>query len=282
MRGRGFIVWAAGIVLVLGSFLIFVAAGWPGEVNSCTTPEHPTAEKPNTCYCEHYDPADLAPGTNGVRQPQNTWFNLYAILTSLLVAVFVYMDRGSPNPPNVMRSSSSWLPDVYIFAVQFLGLGSMWFHASLRAWGGVFDQLSMFVYAAFLVFYSVRRLWPNDIFFAIAYPATVALFTIIAANWTWEFASLILILILVIAYLTFEIILCVRDGTFMQGKVYTIVLWILGVVFIVVATIFWALSQTGGALCDPKGAQPHALIWHPFAGIMAVMLYFYWRDEKVS
>jgi hypothetical protein len=282
MRARGFIVWGAGIVLVLGAFLIFAAVGWPGDVNSCTHPDNPTPEKPNTCYCESFSPSDLAPGTSGVRQPQNTWFNLYAIATSLIVALFVFIDRGSTYVPNPMRGSNSWFADIYIFAVLFLGLGSMWFHASLREWGGVFDQLSMFVYTGFLVFYSVRRLWDSDLFFAIAYPATVVLFTVIAANWTWEFASLILIVVLVLAYLIFEVLIWRRDGKVMQGKLYTKVLWCLAVFFIIAATIFWALSQTGAALCDPGGLQPHALIWHPFAGIMAVLLYFYWRDENVA
>ena len=52
--------------------------------------------------------------------------------------------------------SSSYVPDLYIFCVLFLGLGSMWFHASLTQWGGVIDAASMYVFLAFLVFYSIR------------------------------------------------------------------------------------------------------------------------------
>ena len=283
MRAQGFIVWGGGILVVLGVFLIFVAAGWPGDVNSCTHPDHPTADKPNSCYCEQYDPADLAPGTAGVRQPQNTWFNLYAIVTSLIVAIFVFIDRDpSAATPNLMRSKTSWIPDAYIFAVLFLGLGSMWFHASLREWGGVLDQMSMFVYAAFLIYYTIYRLWPNDTFFWVMYPATFIGFTVWAAMWKFEYASLILIVILVAAYLVFEIIVNLRDGKFMQGKTYTQVLWCVAVGCILVATLFWSLSQTGGPLCDAKGPQPHGLIWHPLAGVMAVLLYFFWRDENAT
>jgi hypothetical protein len=53
------------------------------------------------------------------------------------------------------------------------------------------------------------------------------------------------------------------------------------VVAILMATFFWKLSQTDGLLCWPKsGFQPHGLLWHPLAGLMAVLLYFYWRESE--
>lgn len=279
MTWRGFLVWGGGIVLVLGTFLIFVAAGWPGDNNSCVKP---TADAANTCYCEAFTLADVTAGKSGVRQPVNTWFNLYSILTSLLVTIFVFVDRQNGDRQNPMRSHA-WIPDLYIFAVLFLGLGSMWFHASLKSWAGLFDQMSMFVYAGFLVAYSIYRLWDSDVFFGIIYAAMVITATIIAAFWEFEFASLILILAFVVAYLVLEIILCVKIGSFMLGKPLTIVLWSGASVAIILATIFWALSQTGGSLCDKDSAfQPHGLLWHPLAGVMAVLLYFYWREENVA
>jgi hypothetical protein len=286
---RGFVVWAIGIVVVLGAFLAFVAAGWPGTENCCIydpTTTNPCKDrkldKNNACYCEAFKAAEAKSGAPGVRQPVNTWFNLYSILTSLLVAVFVYLDRANGNATSPIRSDS-WLPDVYIFAVLFLGLGSMWFHGSLKAWGGTMDILSMFVYAAFIVFYTIHRLWNAEWFFWVFYPITVLAFTIVGSLWQWEYNSLVLILILVAAYLTFEVIVWVRTGTVMQGKPLTVGLWIAAVACIIAATIFWTLSQTGGPLCDPNSAfQPHGLLWHPLAGAMAVLLYFYWREDEQS
>ncbi len=274
---RGFFVWGGGIVLVLGTFLIFVAAGWPGVANKCIT-DTPT----DSCYCEAFNPAQVVSGASGVRQSVNTWFNLYSIITSLVVAVVVYSDRKTGEGGNPIRSSS-WIPDLYIFAVLFLGLGSMWFHGSLKEWGGWMDLLSMFVYTAFLIFYSIRRLWNADWFFWVFYLVTVVLFTVIGGIWEWRFKSLILILILVAAYLTFEAIMWKRSGKVMQGKPLTITLWVMAVASIAAATIFWALSQTGGPLCKPTSFfQPHGLFWHPLAGVMAVLLYFYWREDEHS
>jgi hypothetical protein len=276
---RGFWVWGIGIVVILGTFLIFVAAGWPGTENSCIYPTHDTPPKPNSCYCEQFDRHAALGHGGGVRQPVNTWFNLYSILTGFLVALIVYFDRNAGNTSNPIRNGSLY-PDLYIFAVLFLGLGSMWFHGSLKEWGGVFDLLSMFVYAAFLVFYTIRRFWAADWFFWVFYPITVVLFTIIGAVWQWQYQSLVLILILVVAYLTFEIKIWASSGRIMQGKPLTVTLWTLAVVCIGIATLCWTLSQTGGPWCDPKSAfQPHGLLWHPLAGAMAVLLYFYWRED---
>ena len=205
---RGFVVWGAGIVIVLGVFLIFVAVGWPGGPDDCIY------DTPDTCFCEAFVAAEVEAGAPGVRQPVNTWFNLYAIVTSFIVALFVYFDRkafGSGSAPNLMRSSTG-VPDLYIFAVLFLGLGSMWFHASLTEWGGIFDGVSMYVYAAFLTFYSIRRFWNSPAFFWIGYVATIGLFA---------FLHLILppfinILILVVAYLGVEVYIWVRTGKVMH------------------------------------------------------------------
>jgi len=271
---RGFIVWGVAALVILVAFIGFAVAGWPGDVDSCFN------DSPNTCFCEAFEPDEVSAGAPGIRQPVNTLFNLYSILTSLLVAVFVFLDRKAGPATNVMRSSSA-IPDLYIFAVLFLGLGSMWFHASIKAWGGNFDGFSMYVYAAFLVFYTVRRMWASDLFFWLAYSGTVIGFSIVHMLWQWEFKSLILILILVAAYLALEVTIWVRSGKVMQGKLSTQLLWIFAVVCIAAATTFWALSQTGGPLCDPNsGFQPHGLLWHPLAGIMAVLLYFYWREAE--
>ncbi|HLM03092.1 MAG TPA: ceramidase domain-containing protein [Pyrinomonadaceae bacterium] len=267
---RGFVVWIAATVVILIAFFIFVATGFPGEKDTCVD------DRPhNTCYCEKYNEREI--NQPGIRQPSNTWFNLYAVGTSFLVALFIYFDRKkyAGSAPNVI-GSNSFIADLYIFAVLFLGLGSMWFHASLTTWGGVFDGISMYVYAAYLVFYSIRRFWNADWFFWVGYGATVILFTILHAAGV---PSVINIMILVAAYAAIEIYIWVRTGKWMQGKTLTRALWIGSLVSILLATVFWALSQTGGPLCDPESAfQPHGMLWHPLAGLMAVLLYFYWRE----
>lgn len=268
---RGFLVWGIGTVVVLGAFLIFFFSGWPGHPNECVT------KHPDTCYCEAFDISMI--GAPHARQKANTWWNLYAIGTSFLVALFVFFDRREFRwePTSNLIRSGGWVPDLYIFAVLFLGLGSMWFHASLTEWGGAFDGLSMYIFTAFLVFYTLRRIWDSAAMFWLGYAGTVVVFTAIGSAFSGKYTSLILILILVAAYLAFELWIWVADG---PPTGLSVALWIGAVIAIIVATVAWTYSQTGGAWCDSQSwFQPHGIIWHPLAGVMAVLLYFYWRRE---
>ena len=270
---RGFVIFVVSLVVVLGAFWGFMTFGWPGNANSCTY------NVPNTCFCEAYDINQVNSHAPGVRQFSNTWFNLYAIITALIVAIMVYRDRkhlSGMTQMNFMKSHS-YVPDLYIFAVLFLGLGSMFFHASLTAWGGVVDGASMYVFAAFLVFYSIRRMIVSAWIFWLGYLVTVALFTYLHTI----LAPLINIIILVTAYLIVEIIIWIRSGQILQGRTKTKWLWLSGVASILTASFFWWASQTGHFLCYPNSLfQPHGMLWHPLAGVTAVLLYFYWREAN--
>src|SRR5262245_22334297 len=60
----------------------------------------------------------------------------------------------------------------------------------------------------------------------------------------------------------FEFTIWGRSAKWMQGKVRTQVLWLTSVLAIGLATLCWALSQTGGRMCDPASFfQPHGLLW---------------------
>jgi hypothetical protein len=152
----------------------------------------------------------------------------------------------------------------------------MWFHGSLTLWGNIIDGASMYVFAAFLTFYSVRRFWDSSVFFWLGYLLTVVLFTFLHAFKILP--SFVYILILVAVYLILEVYIWIRSGKIMQGKASTITLWLLSIVAILAAVFFWWASQTGNFLCDPKSLfQPHGILWHPLAGVTAVLVYFYLR-----
>ena len=82
-------------------------------------------------------------------------------------------------------------------------------------------------------------------------------------------------------YLGLEIWVCIKRRNAFQGRGLTILPWRLVVASIGLATLFWVLSQTHGPMCVPDSLfQPHGLLWHPLVGVMAVLLYFYWRAER--
>lgn len=269
---RAGIVWLSGIVALMTLFLLFAyVIGWPAWIDDCAK---------TGCYCEHYDLAAVQAGARGVRQPINTWFNLYAILTSGVMMVLLGIDRWKGNSGNAMRSSW-WVADAYVFAALFLGLGSMWLHASISKAVSWMDGLSMYVFAAFLVFYTLDRGlakrgvsdgWRTNLM-RWAYPGTAVAFTVIGSIGV---PSLYLIIALVTVYLALEI--------FYAGFIYdwhAVFYWTAGAAAMENAVIFWVLSKTSTSpLCDPMSKfQAHGMLWHPLAGVMALMMFFYWRRD---
>lgn len=276
---RSLIIWFTSSTTLLFLFLLFVRYGWPGNPDSCTTTK-PT----NTCWCEAYKPSDI--GTPGVRQAVNTWSNLYALFTSFLVAVVVCIDRrevcNSPynvGSKNLMRGSDTWVADLYVFVVLFLGLGSMWFHASLTTWGGILDAASVYAFMAFLVTFSLRRIFQSPTLFWLGYFSALAALTIVhaLAQPRFEETSMLLVIASLLVYSQLELQVW-RAGRTRPGSP---IVWWSAFISGLVAAVFWGLSQTGKPLCNPTSHfQPHGIIWHPLAGVAAVLLFFYWRAAE--
>jgi hypothetical protein len=265
------LVVAVAAPVVLLPFLMFVWLGWPGAPDSCTLTD------PNGCFCEAYDPGAVQARAGGVRQPSNTWFNLYALATASLVAVQVSADRRRPSgtvfAPGV-------IPDVYVFVVLFLGLGSMWFHGSLTVWGGVVDAVSMYLFTAFLIAFAVFRLRPSVTLFWTMYLSVAAVASLTHAVLDRPGTSVVLIAAQVCVYVALEFVVWWRR---LRGQVPHRWLgglwWFAALTSFGVGVVFWLLSQTGGPLCDPASVwQPHGIAWHPLAGVAAVLLFYYWRE----
>lgn len=270
---RSLMVWGLSLIVILGAFLFFAyAIGWPTTPDRCVS---------HGCYCEHFVLADVLAGAKGVRQPVNSWSNLYAIGTSLFVAWQMARDRRRPVAFNVI-SSASPIADLYVFVVLFLGLGSMWMHGSIAREVSWIDGLSMYTFTVYLIFYTLdrglARIDAGDRtrrrIFWIGYPLMSAAFAAVAAAGV---DSVILIGITVIVYFVLEFGFA-GFAVDRRARRY----WIAGIVAIALATLFWTLSQTGGPLCNPfSWFQPHGLLWHILAGVTAVMMYLYWRRENV-
>ncbi len=156
---KGFLPWRAGVwwlgatIVLMGALLLFAyAIGWPTTQDSCVTAD-------GGCYCEAFSLDDVHNRVKGIRQPVNTWSNLYAIGTSLFIAILMGWDRSRTAITSNVMKSSWWVADAYVVAVLFLGLGSMWLHASISKAVSWMDGLSMYVFAVYLVSYTLDRTW---------------------------------------------------------------------------------------------------------------------------
>ncbi len=256
---------------VLIPFSCFVALGWPGSPDPCVTDSSP--ERSNTCYCEAFNPDEI--GEPGIRQPFSTLSNLYSIVTGGILAgfIFFYRSRGFPPGSNRMRSTHFY-PLLYLAVVIFLGLGSMWFHASLVQWGGVFDNLSMYAFANFLWFYTLVRMTDNDLVFYIGYPTSVVAFTILNALGVPGF---VIVAVVAAVYIILELCIAIWMPMVRASWDTALAIYLPACLSFLTATIIWQLAQTGGPLCREKWVFQWHGVWHWGAGATAMLLYFYWR-----
>lgn len=283
---RPWLVYGLGTILLLGE-IIFIGygTGWPATPDSCIAG--------GNCYCEWFDKALVAAGATGFRQPVNTWSNLYALFTAAWVACRMMRDRQEGSAINTMRSDSP-IADACVFAVLFLGLGSMWFHASISSAVSWMDGFSMYVFSGYLVFYTIDRLLvmkgvsdaTRNLVFWVGWPVNAIIFTDLSAS---HLPSELFIGILVGVYVLLELFIgLIGKGDFFAGwlgwrDVKARIFWLCGLGAFGIATLFRALAGDGGKLCWPHSFfQPHGLIWHTFSGAMAILLYFYWRRENAT
>ena len=267
---------------VLALFLVFVAAGWPGSADECVGDTSTGAS--NTCWCEAFDAREI--GKPGVRQPFNTWSNLMALVYGAIVGVGMWWTRThSPaRADNRMRASPVY-PLTYLCVVIFLGLGSMWFHASITAWGGIVDQLSMYAFANFLLAYTVARAVPPgfpDWPIFLGYAALTVILTVLGATLHTGGVPISAILIAIVAtvYVGLEVYIGFWRREVRSDWVGYVAFYAPAVLSFAAAMLIWAMSQSGRPWCHPHASfQLHGL-WHWLAGITSVLLYFYWRHAR--
>jgi hypothetical protein len=158
----------------------------------------------------------------------------------------------------------------------------MWFHASITAWGGVVDQVSMYAFANFLLAYTLARLlpthWPDWPLY-LGYGLLTAGLTVLGSTLHTDAVpiSAVLIAVVATAYVALEVyIACCRPDVRSDWVGY-VAFYGPAVLSLAIAMLVWAMSQSGRPWCDPHAAfQLHGL-WHWLAGITSVLLYYYWR-----
>lgn len=97
-----------------------------------------------------------------VKQPWATWSDLSFVAAGLWLLWFFQFfgtsKRLFANPGDNPMSSITVLSVAYCFIILFMGPPSMWYHASMKQWGGWFDTMSVIAWLAFNAVYVIYAL----------------------------------------------------------------------------------------------------------------------------
>lgn len=264
-RRKAFWVGVGGLTLVMAAFVALGSIGWPGNGDLCL------AQVPNTCFCEQLDPHGI------VKQPVNTWSNIGFIAAGLLIL----WQLGTTRSPAAGSSNPMVGPTPYSIGygmlVVFLGPASMFFHGSLRDWGGWLDILSLILYGSFLLLYDVIRIRrAGTEVFAGLYLMLVGPLALV--TWLVKNSGQVVFGILILLVLSSQIAILTKqvDGVRREWMPWLLVsLLCFGTAFFGI----WLWSNTAGPLCTPESwLQGHAL-WHLLTAASAFFMYLYLRTE---
>ncbi|MGB8647521.1 MAG: ceramidase domain-containing protein [Anaerolineae bacterium] len=249
------IVSALVLGLALWSRSGYSWAGW--EQDGCLTAH---------CFCE-------APRAGPIVQPSNTYSNLALVLAGLVIAVPVlFRKRAAAEAAgaNRMRGARTY-PVVLGLALALGGLGSLWYHASLTAWGAWADVMGVILLLSFILLYNLSRLHPlSGRAFAVGYLVLNLALSPFASNGN----DPVTLGVLVLSSLALEVLVRLRPHPPIRTRDL-----LLAVGTFLIGAGLWVMD-TDPAWCNPQSwLQAHAG-WHVLSAVAGLMLYSYYRSER--
>lgn len=278
---REFNLGLAGLAVVMLLFGIAAAArfGRATDDDSCF-------RAADGCYCENIARSDasatavLMPQARRalIKQPMNTWSNIGFVLAGLAMLWWIGRERATGRPSVLANrmTRTAFYPAAFGFMTVFMGPGSMFFHGSLKQWGGWLDSVSMYLFMSFILTYNLTRFlnWPRW-----AWGLSYGALNVVVGLLAWVFheqsttffaglGGLALVSQAMVAHTS-------RIGTVKSGHWW----FFAGVASFLTAFLIWRLAWTGGELCVPRGFQGHA-IWHVLSAFTVFCVYKYFRAES--
>ena len=268
-----FIIGLAESAVAIGALFVLGALKWieNSDPDPCLK-EHPG----RLCYCESERP-------EMIKQRSNTWSNLGAVLVGLvLLASLPKAISGAGRDPMDERTFYSVL---YGCVVIFLGPGSMYFHASMKKWGGWVDNFSMLLYTGFLLVYDFTGIVNGGkTLFLIVYLVLVVGLGVLScfvpespvrhfSMGSFCFGAMAVLWVL----LQFLAILGI--GGIDRDNGPALLLFIAGALVFGVAFLIQQRSDTDKPWCQPNDVVQGHAIWHLLTAAVTVILFFYLRTE---
>jgi predicted membrane channel-forming protein YqfA (hemolysin III family) len=207
-----------------------------------------------------------------INEPINTWSSLGFVISGLVIAWQLMWGSFNENVNFLTRSDFTAI--LFPSLIICVGPSSMAWHATYTHLGGTLDISSMYLVAAFLVAYSMRRFFDWTMEYFIGIIVVVFIICEVIAQWTAAIPVLVSVDIMIFAVVL--TIFSVTEILFVVIRRPNIKIgWgIAGFFTFLMAVLFWSISKDDGPLCIPKSwFQGHA-IWHL---LVALGAYFHFR-----
>lgn len=252
-------VWGVFALIALASVAFSLAdvswAGW-----------RPATCMPDDCFCEAIRPGPIA-------QPVNTYSNLAFVLVGLLIP-------GLPTAGPADRAASLMLsrpayPIVFGASTVLIGLGSLFYHASLSFAGQWFDVMGMYLLATFMVLYALARIRPMQgarfVLIYVAVNAALGALLIVAPE-----ARRLIFTGLIFAVIGLEAWIALYRRPRMRYAWFAAAL-----ISFAVAYASWVLDNLR-VLCVPEGVLQGHAVWHLLGALAAGLVYAWYRSEQTA
>ena len=230
---------------------------------------------PGRCFCER-----IRPGA--VVQPVNAYSNLSFVLVGLVIMGNATHTQPGPSlrerfrnrkiNRNLMNSSLAY-PMVYGISVVIIGLGSLFYHASMTWTGQWFDLMGMYMQSGFMIVYNLARMYRKEgRSFAFTYVFMLAILGVMLAFSPIGEREVFGIMIAMALVLELYILLVKRPK--IQVRYFVAAVATFGLAYVI-----WILDISG-VLCTPESwFQGHA-VWHLLSAAAAGFVYLYFRSEE--
>lgn len=255
--------WAALLASLLGIAAFLTLAFAPVD----WTRWRPATCMPDHCFCE-------AVRAGPIRQPANTASSL--VFLPAAAALFATAASRRRRPPR--NSSSTPLLAMPVYAAIFagatllIGIGSMFYHASLTFRAQTADVLGMYLIGSFLVLHNAARLWPMRehtvaALYVIGNGVLLSMLLAVPEARRYVFG------VLVLAAIVLERTVRSRGGTTHQRGYFRGALGIFLLGFAI-----WTLDITH-TLCRPDSfLQGHAA-WHVTSAASLFFIFMYYLSD---
>lgn len=269
------IAWTAALFVAF--FLLGLVGKWlpKTEYNVDYKKGLKNPEGPVYKFCEGYE-------KGWIKQPIAVWSDLAFVVAGLIAVLWAGTRTDAPTNP--MVDPENVTPLAYGIVVIFMGPASMFFHASMKEWAGWFDNLSIVIWAAFSLSYTVARLavvglgwsmWPLWVLFGIIVVGLAILTWFSEKSHTYTqigTAGAFVLLELIVMI----IIWCDGNPGFERSTGW----FIASLGAFAAAFLCWIPS---GAVfnwwCDKDSALQGHGFWHLFAAMGTLFVYLYFASE---